>query len=205
MGITAKQKVFVENYLRSWNATQAAIAAGYSERSARAIGCALLTNIDIKAEVAQRLEELTMSPAEVLTRLTEHARANMGDFFKIIEEWTAFPLPSYEIIDAKEVEEPAEDGKPPKTHTVYWVRHVAIDVDKLLDPSYARLVDKFKDSPKDGLTLELHDVQGALKLLGQKHGLFRDKLEVTGKDDGPVTLRVVYENKPIGVDQSETG
>jgi hypothetical protein len=180
MGINAKQKVFVEHYLRSWNATQAALAAEYSERSARAIGCELLTNLDIKAAVAQRLEELTMSPAEVLTRLTEHARANMGDFFKLIEEWTAFPLPSYEIIDAKEVEEPAEDGKPPQKHTVYWVRHVAIDVDKLLDPRYARLVDKFKDSPKDGLSLELHDAQGALKLLGQKHGLFKDKLEVDG-------------------------
>jgi phage terminase small subunit len=181
--LSNKQRAFVEEYLRSWNATQAALAAGYSENTAYSQGHRLLKNAEIDAEIKRRLEELTMSETEVLARLTEQARGDIGQFFKVIEEWTEYPLPSHEVIDAKEVVEPAdgEDGKSEKK-TVYWVRHVAVDADKLVDPRYSHLVRKFKDSPKDGLTLELYDAQGALKLIGQRYGLFKDKVEVTGKD-----------------------
>jgi phage terminase small subunit len=203
MSLSSKQRAFIEAYIRSWNATQSALAAGYSVDSAYSQGPRLLKNAEIQAEISQRLEELTMSPAEVLARLTEHGRADIGVFFKIVEEWTQYPLPSHEIIDAKEVEEPAEEGKEPKTKTVYWVRHVAIDMDRITDPQYSKLIEKFKDSPKDGISLELHDVQGALKLLGQKHGLFKDKLEVSGTGGGPVELHVVYENKRADTSEAE--
>ena len=192
MALNDKQRVFVEAYVRSWNATQAAIVAGYSEDTAYSQGPRLLKNVGIRAEIDKRLEELTMAPAEVLTRLTEHARADMGVFFKVVEEWTEFPLPSYEVIDAKEVEEPADEGKTPKTHIVYWVRHVVVDVDRLLDSRYSVLVHKFKDSPKDGISLELHDVQGALKLLGQKYGLFKDRVEIAGADNGPIVINLSW-------------
>lgn len=201
--LSSKQKVFAESYLRSWNATQAALDAGYAENSARQQGSRLLSNANIKAEIEQRLEELTMSSAEVLARLTQHARADMGIFFKPVEEWTFFPLSSYDILDAKEVIEPSEGDKKPEVRICYFVRHVAIDIEKMLDPQYSRLIDKFKDSPKDGITLELHDVQGALKLLGQKHGLFKDRTEVTGADGGPVVLKVIYENKRADVGEDD--
>ena len=182
-----KQRVFIEAYVRSWNATQAAIAAGYSEQTAYAQGSRLLKNVEIKAEIERRVEDLSMSEAEVLTRLTEQARGDMGQFFKVIEEWTLYPLPSYEIIDAKEVVDKDEDGKEEK-HVAYWVRHVVVDTDKFLDPPASRLVRKFRDSPKDGITIELHDAQGALKLLGQRYGMFKDKVEVTGAHDGPISI-----------------
>lgn len=55
--LTARQQAFVEAY--AGNATAAALAAGYSERSARSQGQRLLTNDDIqdaiKAREAQRL------------------------------------------------------------------------------------------------------------------------------------------------------
>lgn len=55
--LTARQRAFVEAY--AGNATAAALAAGYSERSARSQGQRLLTNDDIqdaiKAREAQRL------------------------------------------------------------------------------------------------------------------------------------------------------
>lgn len=186
-GLNDKQRAFVEAYVRSWNATQAAIAAGYSEKTAGSQGHELLKKPEIDAEIKRRLEELTMSEAEVLARLTEHARGDMGPFFKLVEEWTEYPLPTHEVIDAREVVETDEDGKETK-HVSYWVRHVAIDMDKLLDPRYSRLVRKFKDSPKDGISIELHDVQGALKLLGQKYGLFKEKVEMTGANGGPVSI-----------------
>lgn len=38
MALTAKQQRFVEEYPKDWNATQAAIRAGYSEKTAGVIG-----------------------------------------------------------------------------------------------------------------------------------------------------------------------
>lgn len=45
--LTAKQQRFVDEYLIDLNATQAAIRAGYSEKTARSQGQRLLTNVDI--------------------------------------------------------------------------------------------------------------------------------------------------------------
>lgn len=53
MGLTPKQDAFVREYLIDLNATQAAIRAGYSERTARAVGCENLTKPDIASAVAE--------------------------------------------------------------------------------------------------------------------------------------------------------
>ena len=78
--LTNKQRRFIEEYLRCFNATQAAIKAGYSQRTAGSIGSENLTKPEIKAEVDRHLAELKMSADEVLTRLTEQGRASVGDF-----------------------------------------------------------------------------------------------------------------------------
>lgn len=54
--LTDKQKRFVEEYLVDLNATQAAIRAGYSAKTARSQGQRLLTKADIQAELARRQE-----------------------------------------------------------------------------------------------------------------------------------------------------
>lgn len=83
MALTAKQEVFVNEYLQDFNATQAAIRAGYSERTARSQGHRLLTNADISAEVKRRVDEKAMSANEVLIRLAEQARADIADFVDV--------------------------------------------------------------------------------------------------------------------------
>lgn len=50
-GLNAKHQRFVAEYLKDQNATQAAIRAGYSERTAKQQGSRLLTNADIAAAV----------------------------------------------------------------------------------------------------------------------------------------------------------
>ena len=52
-GLTAKQQRFVEEYLIDLNATQAAIRAGYSEKTAKQIGSRLLTNVDVEEAIAE--------------------------------------------------------------------------------------------------------------------------------------------------------
>lgn len=51
--LTAKQRAFVREYVIDKNATRAAIAAGYSKATARAIGCENLTKPDIAEAVAE--------------------------------------------------------------------------------------------------------------------------------------------------------
>lgn len=48
---TAKQEMFCNEYLIDLNATQAAIRAGYSEKTARSIGQDLLTKVDIQDKI----------------------------------------------------------------------------------------------------------------------------------------------------------
>lgn len=57
MALTAKQKRFVEEYLVDLNATQAAIRAGYSQDTARSIGCENLTKPDIQDAINEAVEE----------------------------------------------------------------------------------------------------------------------------------------------------
>jgi len=50
--LSAPRARFVAEYLVDLNATQAALRAGYSARTARAQGARLLTNVDIAREIA---------------------------------------------------------------------------------------------------------------------------------------------------------
>jgi len=85
MGLTGKQRVFVEEYLTCWNASEAARRAGYSETGAAVAGTRLLTNDKVSAEIARRVADKTMTANEVLTRLAEQARASVEDFLEIRE------------------------------------------------------------------------------------------------------------------------
>ena len=56
--LTEKQKRFVDYYIETGNATEAAKRAGYSEKTARFTGAENLTKTNIKTAIAARLAEL---------------------------------------------------------------------------------------------------------------------------------------------------
>ena len=58
MELTPKQKAFADYYIETGNATESAIKAGYSKKTARSIGQENLTKPDIKAYIDERLEKL---------------------------------------------------------------------------------------------------------------------------------------------------
>lgn len=55
--LTAKQKRFCDEYLIDLNATQAAIRAGYSEKTARQIGTENLSKPSVREYIDQRMAE----------------------------------------------------------------------------------------------------------------------------------------------------
>lgn len=83
MGLTAKQQIFIDEYLVSFNATDAARKAGYSERSIRAIASENLTKPDIKNEIERRLQEKHLTKDIILARLADMSLSNIADFADI--------------------------------------------------------------------------------------------------------------------------
>jgi len=76
---TDKQLYFVEHYLRTLNATQAAKDAKYSERTAAIIGWENLQKPNIKALISLRMGDIIMGANEVLFRLARIARVSLED------------------------------------------------------------------------------------------------------------------------------
>jgi len=61
--------MFVNEYLRDFNATQAALRSGYSKKTARSIACELLTRGCVNQAIDARLSELRVTkPKEVSGR-----------------------------------------------------------------------------------------------------------------------------------------
>ena len=85
MALTQQQKNFCEEYLRTRNATKAAIFAGYSQKSARVLGSQLLTNINVSAYIKCRLDEINAeqiaSTDEVMRFFTSVMRGEEKDQF----------------------------------------------------------------------------------------------------------------------------
>jgi phage terminase small subunit len=162
--LTAKQRVFVDSYIiNGFNATQAAITAGYSEATAYSQGSRLLKNVEIKQAIDALFTQHAMSAQEVIARLTEHARGDLGDVWD-------------ERTGRVDWEKARATGKTAlirrvKTKTTRVTREDGTDIET------------FEDD------IELHSVQTALQLIGKHHGLFIDKQEITGKDGGAIILK----------------
>lgn len=83
MKLTPKQRKFADNYIKSGNATEAAIKAGYSKNSAMEIGYENLRKPKIKDYVEQRLtkqsNDTIASAEEILEYLTRVVRAEIKE------------------------------------------------------------------------------------------------------------------------------
>lgn len=89
MALTAKQQRFCDEYLIDLNATQAAIRAGYSRRSARQIADKNMSKADIKAYIDARMAEkesqLIADQDEVLKYLTSVLRGESQSTEIVVE------------------------------------------------------------------------------------------------------------------------
>lgn len=96
--LTIKQKKFADEYIKTGNATQSAINAGYSENYAKAQSSKLLANVGIKNYIDERMKELEeeaiADQTEVLKFLTrimrdeekEEVLINVGNFEQEVQE-----------------------------------------------------------------------------------------------------------------------
>lgn len=83
MALNKKQNRFVEEYLIDLNATQAAIRAGYSPKTAKEIGSENLTKPNIKSEIdkamAERSKRTGINADRILQELGKLGFVNIAD------------------------------------------------------------------------------------------------------------------------------
>lgn len=97
MALTDKQEMFCREYLIDLNATQAAIRAGYSVKTANRTASENLSKLDIQNRIAElknkRNDDVGINAAYVLRRLVEIDKMDVADIlrpdmsFKPIPEW----------------------------------------------------------------------------------------------------------------------
>jgi len=97
MALTDKQEMFCREYLIDLNATQAAIRAGYSEKTANEQGAQNLAKLSIQNRISdlklQRNEQVNIDAAYVLKRLVEIDQMDVLDILlpngelKPIKDW----------------------------------------------------------------------------------------------------------------------
>ena len=177
MALTAKQQIFIDEYLKTRNATQAALAAGYSEKSACAIGWENLRKPEIDEAVKQRLDENAMSANEVLAGLADQARGDIGDFLTTIDEGEDENITI--TVDLAKAIKAKKTGLIKKLSQTRTVRYRGDD----------------ETEETVSTTIELYDRQAALALLAKHHKLLTDKQELTGKDGAPLEneLRISHD------------
>ena len=169
MKLTAKQIRFVDEYMVDFNATQAAIRAGYSEKTANTIGAQNLAKLSIQAEISRRQKDLQRSTEvtqeRVVKELARIAFANMADYLHVETQTRT-----------------KDDG----TETTYQI--VVLSETEDLSTDQRAALANVKQSV-NGVEIKLHDKIKALELLGRHIGMFNDKLSLSGTDGGPLTFR----------------
>nr|BFD63169.1 terminase small subunit [Bdellovibrio sp. HM001] len=168
--LTDKQKIFVLEYLVDLNATQAAIRAGYSEKSARCIASENMDNPKIQAEI-QRQMDARASKVGVTSELV------LGELLKI----ATFDIRRLYNADGSMLK-PSE-----------WPDDVAkavagVDIEDLFDGHG-------EDRQQIGYTkkVKIWDKPKSLELLGRHLKLFTDKIEVKADLSLAETMRKARE------------
>lgn len=221
MALTGKQRRFVEEYLIDLNATQAAIRAGYSPARAEVTGSETVRNRKVADAIAEAMKEreqrTEITQDMVLQRFWQLATADANDIVQYRRnccrycwgEKHEYQWNEEEFLKASKRAE--EDNQPPPSigggfgfdplrepHREcpecggegYGTVHIH-DTRKL--KGGARLLYAGVKQTKEGLEVKMHDPVSALEKVGQHLGMFKSKVELTGKDGGPITMQKTRE------------
>jgi phage terminase small subunit len=161
--LNPKQKKFVKEYLLDLNATQAAIRAGYSRRTAGEIGHEHLKKPEIKRAIQKamdkRAKRLEISQDRILEELAILAYSDLKHYLDIDPDTGAIRAKGFENM-------PENASRALK----------AIKEDRVIKED----ADGHKVTIFDKVRFELHDKIKPLELLGKHLGMFKDEVQVSG-------------------------
>lgn len=157
-----KQELFILEYLSDFNATQAAIRVGYSQKSAYSTGVRLLKSPKVQAaldaEIAKRAENSKVTQERIVEELAKIAFLDPRRFYDVAGNLIPVCKLPPDVAAALSSIEVQQVGS---------VGGVLTEVKKF------KAIDKL----------------GALNTLARHLGMLTDKTQVTGADGGPVEYK----------------
>lgn len=161
MALNDKQRRFVGEYLIDLNATQAAIRAGYSEKTAGQQAFDLLKKPEIQESISS-----SMKAREDRTEITqdrvlrELAKIGFADIRKAVKWGADLPVVNNE------------------TGELLMVNGVALIPSEQLDDDTAAAVSEISQTAQ-GIKIKMHDKKGALVDIGKHLGMFVERVNAT--------------------------
>jgi phage terminase small subunit len=216
---TDKQNAFVREYVKDWNATQAAIRAGYSEATAGVIGHENLNKPHIRTAIERRLAQIAaiaeVDAALVVRELLDVATADVRELVSVYRDCCRY---CYGIEHRRQwtqgeyaaaLDEALRDEKSPPSfegglgylatrepHSDCpecfgrGIESVIVTDTRKLTGKTAKLYAGAQQT-KDGVKALGRDQNAALMALGRYLGLFTERTEVSGPGGGPMALTSV--------------
>lgn len=172
MALNAKQTRFCEEYLIDLNATQAAIRAGYSKKTAHSIGFENLTKPEIQDYVQKKRKELQNKVGVTQESIIEQFRKlAFADIRKLYNEDGSL----------KKITELDDDSA---------ASLAGVEVDELWE-GYG------EDRKQAGVTKKVRrwDPNKALESLARHLGMFNDKLTLNADDELKALYKTVMKRK----------
>ncbi|MDH5160353.1 terminase small subunit [Heyndrickxia oleronia] len=185
--LTEKQRLFCLYYVRSFNATQSAIKAGYSPATAHVQGPRLLGNVRVREEIKRikqyMTNELFIEAMDVLNKYIKIA-------FSDITDYLTFGQREVQVMGAfGPVED--ENGYP----VMKEVNYVDFKESGIVDGT---IISEVKQG-KDGVSIKLEDRMKALDKLALYFDLFPDKFKRQIEEE---KLKIAH-HKVFGGDDNE--
>lgn len=153
MALNERQKAFASEYLKDFNATQAAIRAGYSPKTAYSQGQRLLKHAEMQkmlgAQIKKREKRTEITQDMVIKELAKIAFEDIADFVEIADKGLS--------------------------------RVKVLPIDKMGKGSTAA-INSIKEGPY-GLEIKLHDKVRALEDLGKHFGIFGGSGEIAAAEN----------------------
>lgn len=172
---TDKQKKFIQAYVQCLNATQAAKDAGYAcsnDNSFAQTGKENLRKPTIRLEIDRLLKENTISPDELLGRISDHATGSMGDFVTVTDDFgIRLDLEKAELL-----------GR------LHLIKKFKETENKRIDKEGNEYITLRRE-------VELYDAAAAQDKLMRFHSMYKDKSEVKLKGSVDLVQFYIPDNK----------
>ncbi len=172
--ITAKQQLFVDEYLIDLNATRAYKAVYKncrSDETAAAAGARMLRNANVAEYIGKRMKDrakrMEITQDQVIKELAAIAFSNGADYAQVVSE----PI----IVNGSYVMDP-------DTGNLKTLETVRITTTDQLPEEKKKAIAGIKEG-KYGIEVSTCDKVKALELLGRHLGMFKDRIEVTGLNE----------------------
>ena len=172
--LTSKQKMFVKEYLVDLNATQAALRAGYSEKTAYRTGADNLKKPQIQEAIQQAMQKreqrTEITADKVLEEYAKLGFSDVSDYLEVVTERV--------LVDRTAEGEPISEIK----QFVFMKNTADIPPEKLA------AISEVKQHKDGSISFKLHDKRGALDSIARHLGMFVEKKEITGNIEVGIKL-----------------